>query len=146
MPIHACLRFSSFAAALDCPFRITYQVTTDGNFAIVFSGGSIDKPTGGVALSKDGKEWNNIEMQPANISVYPPRYGAYPTASTWYLTAGNFPAAPAGKEGEDGGLNLHHINYRVHGIVYPISLNTNSCAHTHTHTLSLSLSQFSFHS
>jgi photosystem II stability/assembly factor-like uncharacterized protein len=55
-------------------------------FAIAVAGNK----NNGVATSKDGTAWKTFTI-PANASIYPARYGAYPTASTWYLTAGSFP-------------------------------------------------------
>lgn len=79
------------------------KVTPGGLFAIVVDGNS----GSGIATSKTGEVWQTAQLT-ANISIYPPRYGAYPTDTTWYLSAGNFPTSSAKK-----GSNLKHLTHKV---------------------------------
>ena len=59
-----------------------------GQFAII--GASVLlKQQNGVATSADGKKW---AFHPIGLSAngYSARYGAFPTATTWYVTAGSW--------------------------------------------------------
>jgi hypothetical protein len=47
--------------------------------------------TNGVAVSTDGVTWNRLDIGLSRASGYRARYGAFPTATTWYVTSGDFP-------------------------------------------------------
>lgn len=80
------------------------HVTPGGLYAIVIDGNK----AAGVATSKTGASWTTHQLT-ANVTLYPPRYGSYPTDTTWYLTAGLFPTANV--KGVDSPLK--HLNHKV---------------------------------
>lgn len=48
----------------------------------------------GVALTKDaGQTWEVFDVDSLDRNLYPVRYGAYPTESTWYVSAGKWPVS-----------------------------------------------------
>lgn len=61
------------------------QTLPDGRFALV-----TQSAASGVAISPDGKAWTHHPTG-LNLTKYPARYGAFPSATTWYLTAGTWP-------------------------------------------------------
>lgn len=81
---------NTFKGSLDDqlePSQDAKVIKESGEYAIAVNGGK----TNGVALSTTGYFWKNINMKGVDAATYPARYGAYPSATTWYLTAGTFP-------------------------------------------------------
>jgi len=61
------------------------ELVGGGGFGLTGQFGKI----GGVAISKDGETYKKFDAGfPAE---YPARYGAFPTADTWYVAGGSFP-------------------------------------------------------
>jgi photosystem II stability/assembly factor-like uncharacterized protein len=60
----------------------------DGDFGITINNGKYN----GIATSKTGLSWTNFDYG-ANATLFPSRYGSWPTATTWYATGGNFPTS-----------------------------------------------------
>lgn len=63
-------------------------VMPGGNFAIAQEGAK----SNGVATSKTGALWTKFDLG-VNATLFPARYGAYPTDTTWYVSAGSFPTS-----------------------------------------------------
>jgi photosystem II stability/assembly factor-like uncharacterized protein len=64
------------------------EIMKGGDFATVLFGGKVN----GVAISRTGAVWTNHDMG-VNSTLWPARYGSFPSASTWYVSAGNFPTS-----------------------------------------------------
>jgi len=71
-----------------------------GDFVLV---GAFEKANG-IATSKTGLEWTKFDMG-INKTVFPARYGAFPSASVHYVTAGAFPSSNSNNE--------HPVNHRL---------------------------------
>eukprot|EP00462_Mataza_sp_D1_P024173 CAMPEP_0175144230 /NCGR_PEP_ID=MMETSP0087-20121206/13995_1 /TAXON_ID=136419 /ORGANISM="Unknown Unknown, Strain D1" /LENGTH=498 /DNA_ID=CAMNT_0016428633 /DNA_START=47 /DNA_END=1543 /DNA_ORIENTATION=+ len=72
-----------------------------GEFAIATTGTSFN----GVATSPTGETWKNYDLG-VNITLFQARYGAYPSATTWYINAGTFPTG-------NNTANLRHLTHKV---------------------------------
>lgn len=70
------------------PSQDAKVIKHSGEFAIMVQGSKAN----GVATSKDGKRWKNFDIG-ADPAVFPSRYGAFPSATTWYVSAGTFPSS-----------------------------------------------------
>lgn len=77
-------------------------VTPGGLYAIVIAGAKAQ----GVATSKTGEKWvtHQLAGPDVNLTIYPPRYGSYPSDTVWYLTTGNFPTSND---------KLQHLTHKV---------------------------------
>jgi len=62
------------------------EIIPGGQFALIGENGK----SNGVATSMLGKIWKNIDIG-VNASLFPVRYGSFPTKDTWYVTAGYWP-------------------------------------------------------
>jgi photosystem II stability/assembly factor-like uncharacterized protein len=62
-------------------------VMPGGDFGIVVTG-----KVNGVATSRTGALWTNFDMG-VNMTLWPARYGSFPSQNTWYVSAGNFPTS-----------------------------------------------------
>lgn len=68
-----------------------------GHYAFVGEGDG-EGSQGGVGYSKTGGEFFTAHQLPASLNIptaASARYGAFPSADTWYVTAGNWPEAPS---------------------------------------------------
>jgi hypothetical protein len=67
----------------------------------------------GVAVSTDGgATFTAHSASSALDNQHPARYGAYPSDTTWYVSAGAWPTNPNSMSDEES-LLLHHLNERV---------------------------------
>lgn len=66
------------------------HVMPGGDFALVGQFGG--NTSNGIATSSDGVQWTPVNMKGVNETLFPARYGAFPSATTWFVTAGLFPA------------------------------------------------------
>lgn len=60
----------------------------------------------GVATSDSGKLWSTTSLQ-QNITIFPSRYGAFPSETTWYVNTGAFPTEQSTTR------EYHAVNKRV---------------------------------
>jgi photosystem II stability/assembly factor-like uncharacterized protein len=90
----------------------TNGVLSPAQDASVLPGGSlalVGGPFGGangVATSMDGKVWTGFDIG-LNATIFLARYGAFPSDTTWYVTAGNFPSSNSKEKG------THHLTHRM---------------------------------
>ena len=93
------------------------QLMPGGKYALVMSGGP---KTNGVGVSSDGGKTWSISPIGLNVSKYTARYGAFPSPTTWYVTAGSWAeqsasraegkrATPGAASGGMTHLHSHHI-------------------------------------
>lgn len=64
------------------------HVLPDGRYALT---GQFGNSSNGVMMSDDGREWTPVNMDGVNMTLFPARYAAFPSADVWYVTAGLFP-------------------------------------------------------
>ena len=64
------------------------SVTGGGLYAAVGSGLKYN----GLSTSKTGEKWTNYDLG-VNATLWPARYGAFPSENAYFITAGNFPTA-----------------------------------------------------